>query len=174
MGWFTVAAYVAAAGLSAAAAGRTGDRASLVDRERRFWLALSMILLILGINKQLDLQSLVTEVGSAAARAEGWYGQRRQYQLVFVGIAGVASVVVMSLLFWWMRNGAPPVKLAILGLALTSTFVIVRAASFHHVDLWLNQNISGRRWKWVVELTGIATMAAGAVWCKLHPDRPEK
>jgi hypothetical protein len=40
--------------------------------------------------------------------------------------------------------------------------VVVRAASFHHVDPWLNQNILRRRWNLVIELTGIATITAGA------------
>lgn len=171
MGWFTVVAYLAAAGLCAAAARSTGNRTRLDDRERRLWLALTIILLVLGINKQLDLQALLTEVARAAAKDEGWYGQRRHYQLVFVGMTAMAGIASLSLLLWWMRNADPPVKLAVLGLALTSTFVVVRAASFHHVDLWLKHDISGQPWNSVIELAGIATIAAGAVWCKLQPGR---
>jgi hypothetical protein len=141
----------------------------MVDRERRWWLALSAILLVLGINKQLDLQSLLTEVGRAAAKTEGWYGQRRQVQFAFVGIIAIACIGVMSSLFWSMRRRAPSLKLALFGLTATSSFVVVRAASFHHVDLWLGQSVLGARWNWIIELTGIATIAAGAVWSKMQP-----
>jgi hypothetical protein len=78
----------------------------------------------------------------------------------------------MVLLHWRMRSSVPPLKLALVGLTVTSAFVVARAASFHHVDLWLNQNILDLRWNWVAELTGIAIIAAGAIWRNLKPDRP--
>jgi hypothetical protein len=171
MGWFTVFAYLATAGLCAVAATRVENRTRLGDRERRFWLAIAAVLLILGINKQLDLQSLLTAVGRVVAKAEGWYGQRRHYQFAFVGLIAIAAIVVMLLLHWRMRSSAPSLKLALFGLAISSIFVVVRAASFHHVDLWLNHNILGLRWSWVAELTGIAIIAAGAIWRNLKPDR---
>ena len=173
MGWFTVFAYFAAAGLCAVAGTSAKNRARLSDRERRFWLAIAAVLLFLGINKQLDLQSLLTQVGRAAAKAEGWYGQRRHYQFAFVGSITIAGIGVMLLLHWRMRSSDPALKLALVGLAVTSTFVVVRAASFHHVDLWLNHNILGLRWNWVAELTGIAIIAAGAIWRNLEPGRPD-
>lgn len=169
MGWFTVVGYLAAGALCAAAAARHSNCARMADQERRWWLALTIILLILGINKQLDLQSLLTEVGRAAAKTEGWYGQRRQVQFAFVGMIAIAVTGVMSSLFWSMRRGVPSLKLALLGLTATSAFVVVRAASFHHVDLWLGRSIFGARWNWIIELSGIATIAAGAVWSIMQP-----
>lgn len=169
MGWFTVVAYLAAAALCAAAAPSTPNDARMPDQERRWWLALSTILLLLGINKQLDLQSLLTEVARAAAKTEGWYGERRQVQFAFVEIIAITGIGVMSSLFWSMRRGTPSLKLGLLGLTATSVFVVVRAASFHHVDLWLGQSILGARWNWIIELSGIATIAAGAVWSKMQP-----
>src|SRR5580693_6074196 len=73
MGWVTVAAYfVAVIGCFLAA-----WREPLPDGTRRprsrpskFWLALAALMVALGINKQLDLQSLATQIGRDAIR--GW------------------------------------------------------------------------------------------------------
>jgi hypothetical protein len=41
-------------------------------------------------------------------------------------------------------------------------FVIIRAASFHHVDALLAARLGGMKWNWILELGGIAAVAAGA------------
>jgi len=65
MGWFTVFSYFACS-LAAFFASRAAR-----DAERRaflFWSAICLLMIFLGINKQLDLQSLFTEVGRQIAR----------------------------------------------------------------------------------------------------------
>jgi hypothetical protein len=72
VGWITAIAYLAAS--LACAVVWTADR-----RARRhgrpgspvFWLSLALLLLFLGINKQLDLQTLLGDIGRRKARAEG-------------------------------------------------------------------------------------------------------
>ncbi|RYG87135.1 MAG: hypothetical protein EON58_21005, partial [Alphaproteobacteria bacterium] len=70
VGWLTVVAYLVAALLSFASYRKPtmmpspGEKAysSLLVR-RRFWLLVTITLIALGINKQLDLQTLLTSVG---------------------------------------------------------------------------------------------------------------
>ena len=57
-----------------------------------FWLTLALLLLFLGINKQLDLQTLLNDIGRRKARAEGWYGNRRYYQTMFIAAVTVLGV----------------------------------------------------------------------------------
>src|SRR3954468_15751872 len=68
LGWTTVVAYFAAA----LACGRTA--AAKGGRPTPFWSLLSLLLVFLGFNKQLDLQSVLTEIGRRLAREQGWYG----------------------------------------------------------------------------------------------------
>jgi hypothetical protein len=44
-------------------------------KEQR-WATISILFLGLGINKQLDLQSALTEAGRILAIEQGWYGPR--------------------------------------------------------------------------------------------------
>src|SRR6476659_1098397 len=51
------------------------------SNERRAWLAISVLFLFLGVNKQLDLQTALTEAGRYLAHYKGWYEQRQVVQL---------------------------------------------------------------------------------------------
>ena len=80
MGWVTVAAYlVAALGCGLAAWCEPDFDGSRRPRSRpsRFWLALTTLLVALGINKQLDLQTFVTQVGRDTINAWGCYSASR-------------------------------------------------------------------------------------------------
>ncbi len=56
--------------------------------ERNIWWILVFGLALLGINKQLDLQTALTEFRRILSKQQGWYENRRQVQLFFIfGIA---------------------------------------------------------------------------------------
>jgi hypothetical protein len=114
-----------------------------------------LLMILLGINKQLDLQSLFTEVGRQIARAQGWMDQRRIVQLWFiVGFGTVALASFISFvrikrdLFWRF-------KLAFTGLFFLLCFIVIRAAGFHHFDEMLRFRLFGAKINWLLELTGI-------------------
>jgi hypothetical protein len=160
-GWVTVAAYVLAAFLCGRAFNRCKSSPTLTG-ERRSWGGLTVGLVALGINKQLDLQTALTEVGRGLARQQGWYEVRRPVQAVFV--LGVALVGIATSV--WMgsqaRKGSRGLRHALFGAVVLSAFVVIRAASFHHVDLLLGENLAGLRLNVILELWGIMWMSYGA------------
>lgn len=149
LGWLTVAAYLAGSGLCWAASRRARRTARTVARlapveagnQRAlaaFWLAGCGLLFLLGVNKQLDLQSLFTQLTRDLALAQGWYAERRRYQVAFVaGLAG-AGALAGALAAWRLRRILGRVAGPLLGATVLCVFVVVRAASFHHVDLALH------------------------------------
>lgn len=168
MGWITVAGY-ALASWSCWRAGRA-QAATQADSARHFWWLLALGLAALGFNKQLDLQTWLTEAGRQLARAQGWYGQRHVVQIAFVftmAAAGVAGALAMLRLAWPMSQGR---VCASVGLAFVLAFVLVRASSFHHVDAFLASTAFGWRWNWILELSGISAVATGA-WLEWRPGR---
>ena len=99
MGWLTVAGYAMAALACWRVASRSsGNRAERSHADRRTWLMVSMLMTFLCVNKQLDLQSLGTEIGRAIARASGWYEERRALQFWFVIGAAALTVSAAGLL----------------------------------------------------------------------------
>jgi hypothetical protein len=191
VGWLTVAAYFAAGALAyralrlhragaADARSATGsaqgdlparaggssrpaiDEAILV----RFWGLVLFSMLLLGVNKQLDLQTWFTEIGRDLAHRQGWYEVRRPLQVAFIALIGVAGAAATVGLAFSIRHVLHRVIGALVGLGALVTFVIVRAASFHHVDMLLGR---GRvRLNWVLELGGIALIAISAFRQKSH------
>ena len=125
-----------------------------------FWLLACIALSALAINKQLDLQSLLTQVLRDQARDQGWYDDRRRYQFAFVVGVAWAGVLGAGVMAWVWRRVLDRVWIAVLGLAWMMSFVWIRAASFHHVETFLRSITHAGNVAF--ELSGIAIVAAGA------------
>ena len=163
-GWITVALYLWAS----ISCWKTASKFSLVDRQTSqecyTWRAISVLFLALGINKQLDLQSAITEVGRMLAVTEGWYDRRGIVQLDFIiFVAIVCAIVAISLLIW-ARNAPVSTWLALIGTTLVLGFVLMRAASFHHMDRFIGEKLLGIRWNWILEMGGISLVLAASEW----------
>lgn len=157
LAWLVVASYLAGAA-AAFLAGR-----STVGRDARFWYVAALLLVLLGLNKELDLQSQLTESTRALARETGWYEQRRQSQALFLAALGIGGLAAVALLAGWLRRSPRAVKVAAAGIVILLAFVFIRAASFHHLDEWVTVNIGFMRSGWWLELAGIAVIAFSAV-----------
>lgn len=155
LGWITVACYLLSSLMCLRAASRDIGSADL-------WRALAMAMAFLGLNKQLDLQTLLTEVGRHLARTEGWYEQRRAFQKAFVvGMAVIAVLgAIVAVRLFGRRSRA--FRVAAGGFVLLAAFICIRAASFHHVDNFIRATVLGARFNWIIELSGIAMIFSAA------------
>ena len=52
----------------------------------------------LGINKQLDLQSLLIQIARARAIDGGWYDNRRRYQMEFIVVVTLLGLIATTVL----------------------------------------------------------------------------
>ncbi len=162
-GWLTVVLYLVAA-WAAQRTARVSRACRMVARERLFWLLLAVLLGLLGVNKQLDLQTALTEFGRIVAREHGWYEERRVVQLVVVGALGLGAVVISVGLIRSLRAAPMPTHVAIAGVVLLGLFVVVRASSFHHMDMLIRHRWLGLKLNWILEIGGIMTVIIGAQW----------
>src|SRR5687767_13017214 len=161
MGWLTVVAYFAVTMVCLREAVHA-RRVKAPAEKVLFWGTLTALLVFLGFNKQLDLQTLLTLTGRRIAIAQGWYEYRRFVQVIFVGIiaaAGLFSVWIMNRLVLKY----PYLRLALVGFVALLVFVIVCVASFHHIDRLINARLAGVRMNWVLELGAIALVSIGAI-----------
>lgn len=162
MGWVTVGVYLLAA-LAAARAARGMGSTAPDGRERRFWWISFAVLLFLAINKQLDLQSLVTMLARCHASLAGWYDDRRELQRAFIYAVAAGGVLAICLLALLLRGILGRVWPALLGLGFVCGFVLIRAASFHHMDGLIGTVALGMRVNWLLELPGPLLVLAVAL-----------
>lgn len=159
MGWLTVVAYFMTASLCWRAGQRSaGPRTKI----RWFWISLMGLLIALGINKQLDLQTAFTFMGRTFAKSTGWYDNRRAVQFIFIILIGIGGLAFTVWLLWFFRRELPRLWTAIAGVGFLTCFIVVRAASFHHVDRFLMHGPGEIRMNWILELGSIGVIAWSA------------
>jgi hypothetical protein len=162
-GWLTAWGYAIAALAALAVAARPLPRPHR-RIERAFWIGAGLLLLLLAVNKQLDLQSFATAAGRCVAQAHDWYAARRTVQAAAVLALAALCTGGGALLAWRLRSTLARTGLALLGLTLIAAFVLIRAIGFHHVDALIGWRLGGMRSNAILELGGICLFAIGVVW----------
>lgn len=165
MGWFTVAAYACGAVwavLASKSGAKTGNRVQARQRSR-LWLVVAVAMACLCLNKQLDLQTLLTDIGRGLAKDQGWYDQRRSFQKGFVLVVLGSAAAFGGWFMWRFHLFWRGHNLLLAGALFLLTFVVVRAISFHHIDEFLGREVIGVRMNWALELSGIALINLAAV-----------
>jgi hypothetical protein len=160
LGWATTFGYALAVVLCFRAA-RVRQYAG--GGESAAWRVSVAVLLFLGFNKQLDLQTLLIAIGRAAALTEGWYDDRRVIQKLFV----VVLTLALAVLVWraasrhelFFRNH----RLLAVGLGLVLIYGLLRAAEIDHIKLGVSSSPADQPWLWIIEMTGVISCILAAM-----------
>src|SRR5262249_39019652 len=127
------------------------------------WWLLAALLGALGLNKELDLQTLLFDLGRRMAKSEGWYDERRAVQAVFT----LALAIGMGGALWaarsYFREFASQNPAAIAGLGFLCVFVLFRACSADHLWRVGDEEYDDKSWSWVLEVAGLALLIRAAV-----------
>ena len=165
MGWITVGAYFLTAliALGLVLNSRRWFPSDSGMLQQRFWLVVCLLMLALGVNKQLDLQSLITAMGRYYAERDGWLEYKRYVQFgVIISILVVATIGLLFFIYR-MNDLLKTNWLAIVGLTCLLVFIVSRATSFHHMDIFISTTILGVRVNWLMELGGLAAIGLSAL-----------
>jgi asparagine N-glycosylation enzyme membrane subunit Stt3 len=157
-GWLTVLSYLLCLALALAVL-----RCRPAGAARGFWRTTAPLMAFLAVNKQLDLQTALTATGRCMAHAQGWYDNRQVVQLAF--IAGLLLGVLCALV-WAARSLRERMSsngLALIGLAVLSGFVLVRAVGFHHVDRLISMDFATLKFNFWFENAGLVLIAINAL-----------
>ena len=162
MGWLTVVLYAIGTWQSYRVA--TLPSARLRSSEGLLWWVFVYGLLALGINKQLDLQSALTEIGRMLATQYGWYEQRHLVQTFFIYCVAIFATSATIFMLYFARKAPLATIFALIGSIFLLAFVFIRAASFHHFDIFIHSAILGVKVNWIMEMGGISIIIASGVW----------
>ena len=167
-GWITVLLYFSAVLTTLRSVRLTNGR------EQKLWLSISLMFIFLGINKQLDLQSALTEAGRIIALKQGWYPKRRIVQLWFIAGVALACLWIAVTLLRLADDAPVATWLALIGMVVVLAFVLIRAASFHHIDRFIDERILGLKWNWVLEMGGISIVIVASQWRQSYRRAPSQ
>jgi hypothetical protein len=179
VGWIAVAAYWGTFILACRAWMRsrraTANINPLNARDERImealWLSVAVTLLFLGINKQLDLLTALTQALRDAAKAWGWYSVRRPYQIETIAGLCAGGACSIALGAYLTRRVLRRTIVAIVGLNLIVVFVLIRTVSYHYLDILIERRPA--RLSWILELGSIA-MIAWAAYRDARSKRPRE
>jgi len=157
IGWSCCAAYLVAALFAVRAA-----RFPSLGWERRFWWTISGLMVVLGVNKQLDLQTnfinqtrhLTTVLG-----LNPWY---QNVRVVMLAAVALTTVVVLWTVYRRARAQSRSAAVAVIGVSVLAVFVVMRISTFYYVDSRFHVDMSLHDTVWVLELLGSAIVAAAA------------
>ena len=145
---------------------------SFEPTDHRIWFFLAGLMSFLGINKQLDLLQTVTLTAIRGIEIENRWSRsgRLEFQTVFVVLVVLIAVILFSGLLWLTRKNWRRFWLVLAGLALVVGFVAIRTASFNYVSYPFSRwrVIGPVRMKYVMELTGVLAVGAGAYFARLR------
>ena len=119
----------------------------------------ALILILLGINKQLDLQVGLTQFFRTAAKNNDWYDERFTLQILLAEGFGIIGFIILLYLrktisiIWRIHS------LAFCGLIFLICLTLIDVVSFHHIDSMFNRYIAGLLIKEVLEIVAI-----GCIW----------
>lgn len=142
VGWMITLSYFVVALLCTAAFRDEARSYRVTKRLQRpsFWLILTALLILLGFNKQLDLQTWVQSTGDGLVAANGLEGQRpgiKVLSLLLLALTGAG--VTMAMLLYIGRQWRLYL-LAFVGLLYLGVFVVLRAADSLPVLNDINRN----------------------------------
>jgi len=140
-GWATFLVYLAVAWLalhnalgSTALAEAGGRHIARARSRRRFWLVLAMLLLLLGLTRQLDLQVLAAGAVRGLLRVDEVYGERNGLQLGLVVAIGAFGTVGLLIALVTFRRASASLLAALLTAATLVIFTVIRTLSVHDID----------------------------------------
>lgn len=164
-GWLAVASYLLGAALCLAARQRLlrGHGLALPGEAWSYGF-LAITLVCLSLNKQLDLQSALTEIGRILSYQQGWYDNRHQVQLAFMTLLGLLGVAILLTVMVRTWRWPCPTRLAWAAWLGLGVFVLLRAASFHQMDRFIGMRLGGITWNHWLELGSLWVLAAAVAW----------
>jgi len=119
---------------------------------------------VLGINKQLDFQTVIRNLGRKLALAEGWYAYRRLVQLVFFLTFILALIASCALYYRMLMRFIQQYRLSAVGCSLVALYVLIRIASFEHADHIIGFNMQSWPGLAAIEVSGLLLIT----WERFH------
>ncbi len=127
-----------------------------------FWYLMAVALVFLGINKQLDVQMLLADIGRAYTKYHGWYGQRAPVQNRVLALGACLGLACVQAVAHRIKGAPKSLWFALWGLLLLGANVLVHLVSQHDIEHVLAFSVAGLSVGSALEILAIFWIAASA------------
>jgi len=165
IGWLITVAYLITSFFCGIYAQRVDINSSVkqIRYHRVFWWGLAVVMLMMGINKQLDLQCLFIAIIKKMAMRQEWYARREIFLIWFITGFTISGLILLIWLGWKLKRLWRQYGLALFGILLLITFVSVRVAPVHYLTRLPGWRLILGLINSVLELTGIGLIGIAAL-----------
>jgi len=122
-----------------------------------------LALLLLGINKQLDLQMLLADLGRTYARSHAWYTRRKPIQIQAISISLAVCLGMVEIILFKLRQQLKGTWLVLFGLTILTLYFGLRMVSLHQVDKYVMLSYRGMTLGSLVEIGGILCISTSVL-----------
>lgn len=129
----------------------------------QLWGIISFLLFFLSLNKQLDLQTIVSDVGRWIAINLEMMEQRHIFKRVFILSIFILGLIISVLLRKNIYNFIRSEKVTFLGMLTLLTFIFLRATSFHIFSDSFNGILLNLHFFQIMEISAIAIIAISLI-----------
>jgi len=133
-------------------------------RRAGLWVGVALLLVVLGINRLLDIETLLLDWWREDAMAQGSYENRRASQGGFIGVVALIGVASAVGLLRIARGQLRDLRLLLSGTIFLLAFVVIRAVSLHAIDAVMRIEVAGVSVAVAAELLGLGVVALAAVF----------
>ncbi len=134
-----------------------------------FWWTAFSIILFLAINKQMDLQMLITDIARTAAKEYQLYEIRKPFQIQFISLFATLGFGFITLIIFFINKAHKSLLLASVGISLLFSFLVIRLISHHKTETFFGQSLGYLNLFDVIEISGICVVCSSLLWyCKNH------
>ncbi len=137
LGWTTTLLYAVACYLSYRALNyyRACPKSETFNvLQRRGWAIVFGYMLVLGLNKQLDLQSLLAKGGTYLVLAFKVYQYNRTVEVAIFATAALLTFLSAGLALSTFLGGSRFLRMSLIGLGFVAAYVLFRAALFQRIS----------------------------------------
>jgi len=127
-----------------------------------FWRLMAVVLFLLAINKQLDVQLLLADIGRALTKYQGWYGQRKPAQIRVLALGACLCLGCLLEIGHRLRRAPRSTLIALLGVLILGVNVVIHLVSLHSIEHVLAFSVAGVSVGDGIEVLAILWIAASA------------
>ena len=121
-----------------------------------FMYGITALIFLLGINKQLDFQMLLTDFAREFVKVKGMYVNRKPFQIQIISIFASIGIGILTFILYTLRFAPKRMWLALVGISILFSFTIIRLISLHNIESFVSKSFLGIRIVDALEISGIS------------------